>query len=305
MYDKNQYGFLPNSSTQCAIISLLHHLQHANNIHRCYERYIISLDISKAFDSVNHDKLLSILNANIAQSCFINLIKSYLCNRTQSTKIGSLIGSRLTVSSGVPQGSVLGPILFNIYINSLGPSNPSVKYIKYADDLNLILTAKPDDNIDELIGDELQYIKNWCADNFMVLNNSKTKIIRIDTNRSRLTTSIVAGMYSTYYADSFCFLGYNIRNDLKWSDHIDLAIKKMSSRLHILRIAKPIMSKKHLIVIYNGFIQSIYDYCFPIYFNFTENEIKRLSSIRKRAHNIICGSTCSENCLPNTEERWK
>ena len=79
----------------------------------------------------------------------------------------------------------------------------------------------------------------------------------------------------------------------------------MSSRLHILRVVKPMLPKKQLIIIYHGLIQSIYDYCYPIYKNFTQKDVNRLMSMKRRAHNIICNSECHEDCLPCFKDRWK
>jgi retron-type reverse transcriptase len=304
MYDKNQYGFLPNSSTACSTISLLHYVQSTINAHQKREIYILNLDISKAFDNVNHDLLLQILSTKNLNPNFICLFKNYLCNRYQTVKLGSVISPRIPVSSGVPQGSILGPILFNIYVSSLGPSKENIKCLKYADDTSFVFSVGPSESYHDIICAEIDHVKSWCIKFNMLLNETKTKILPISSTIPKNLIKSLDNNLQCYFVDNISFLGYTINRNLKWSDHINKMVKTISSRLHILRMVKNMLSKKHLIIIYIGLIQSIFDYSFPIHSYFTTKDIKRLNSLRRRAHNIICDQHCHLDCLPILSDKW-
>ena len=304
MYDGNQFGFLPKSSTACSIISLLHHIYSNIDLHPEKKNYILSLDIAKAFDNVNHDKLISILSNSNLNTNFVCLVSNYLSNRFQAVKLGSTISPVLPVSSGVPQGSILGPILFNIYVNGLGPSNNSIKCFKYADDTCFLISIDPKENLEDCINAEIKHVKAWCNNQNMFLNENKTKILPICKFSKNCNMELTNSNLSCYFDKSLTYLGFNISCDLKWSNHIDKIIKTISSRLHILRTVKSILNKKQLIIIYIGLIQSILNYSFPIHTYFTSKDIKRLTSLRRRAHNIICNVNCHEDCLPCFSTKW-
>jgi Reverse transcriptase (RNA-dependent DNA polymerase) len=185
---------------------------------------------------------------------------------------------------------------------TLQPSEQSIPYIKYADDTSFIITAKSHDRAFDATIREINYIDSWCKDHNMQLNKNKTRILLFSSNmiyNQFAQTSII----SPYLTKEIKFLGYVLSSNLKWTNHIDQAISKLSSRLHILRILKNTLCKKDLIIIYFAYFQSILDYNFPIINSFSSKDKSRIRVVINRAHRIICGPTCSDTCLPDFEEK--
>ena len=301
LYDPDQFGFRPKSSTQCAFISF--HSQILNSLDSSSNKnpFITNFDLAKAFDTINHGILIStLLQLNLPMH-FIKIINAYLQSRQQITSFNYLSSSPLPINSGVPQGSVLGPILFCLYIRSLCSFQSDSKCFKYADDTTFVLSIPKHSNLNLCIKNLISHIQTWCLSNKMSLNNSRTKIMQISScskNISTLDTS-----FDQLISDNITFVGYTISRDSSWTTHINSLLKKLSSRIHILRILKNSLSKPHLINVYFAYLQSLIDYLFPIFNNLTSHQINSIASITKRAHRIICGWNCSNNCLPNIEER--
>lgn len=300
-YDTNQYGFRPKSSTHSALISLLTHTLSSMDKPK-KKNFIISFDIRKAFDTINHDKLLEYLLDLNLPSKFINLIKNYLQNRQQCVIYNGTYSDKLPILSGIPQGSVLGPVLFCLYINTLKPSCNNIPYIKYADDTTFLVSIDDLENESLILQNEIKFVDKWCSEHHMSLNKEKTKILYL--NSSKKIKQIQDGTdIGKTITNQITFLGFIISHDLKWTTQVDKMVSKISSRLHLLRILKKSLLKNNLIVIYNALIQSILDYNFPLITSMTVTDIGRLNSMIKRAHYIICGQNCSNRCLPEFKSR--
>ena len=304
LYDNNQFGFRPKSSTQCAFIALhskiLKSLDQSPPLHT----FVINFDLAKAFDTINHDILISTLSSCNLPLCFIKLTNSYLRDRSQLVLVDSIYSSKRPIYSGIPQGSVHGPILFCLYIRSLQPSNTMSQYYKFADDTTFVVSVPIKEDYCEIITQEVNHVENWCSINKMRLNNSKTKIMLISSSlrRNQLLFSTDLNQFVT---ENIVFLGYNISNNLNWSLHVKSLIKKISSRLQLIRMLKNSLTKAQLINVYFAYIQSLIDYLFPIVYNLTLKDINTVNSLIKRSHGIICGWTCTQDCLPDFHQRCK
>jgi Reverse transcriptase (RNA-dependent DNA polymerase) len=200
--------------------------------------------------------------------------------------------------SGVPQGSCLGPVLFCIYIKSLQPSSSKIPCVKYADDTSFVISGRNVADTVGIVNRELNHVESWCLRNNMKLNKNKTQVLYFNFNKKENFLNI-----DIYLTKEIKFLGFTISNNWKWTSHINLIISKLSSRLHILRVLKNTLTKKDLLIIYYAYFQSILDYNFPLISSLTKKDISRVNSITKRAHRIICGSTCENKCFPNFKDR--
>ena len=177
-FSHNQFGFRPGLSTENAFNKILSSIYTAVEENKI--SMLILLDLSKAFDSVNHNILLhKLLKYNIDTFWF----SSYLDNRKQSVRADSYISDPLPITFGVPQGSILGPILFNIFINDLLDIDGDINGVSYADDLQIMVSESTNNigNMKHTAEDLLTKLKKWYDNNGLLVNTEKTQLIFLGT----------------------------------------------------------------------------------------------------------------------------
>ena len=172
---ENQYGFRSKHSTLHAVISITDKIQKA--IDQGYYSCGIFLDLSKAFDTVNHPILLDKLEYYGIRGLAKQWFESYLMNRMQFVSLGSCKSDMLNISSGVPQGSVLGPILFLLYINDFSNCSTILDFHLFADDTNIFHRDKSLSNLESTINNQLSYVIDWLSSNKLTLNADKSSFI--------------------------------------------------------------------------------------------------------------------------------
>ena len=219
--------------------------------------------MSRAFDCIPFHLLLSHISHLDLPDCnsFVNWLHSYLYDRKQHVKLGDTKSSLITVNSGVPQGSVLGPILFAVYLSSYKPSNEIVHIVKYADDVSLVIPIfKNQANDVSLVKKEVDHFELWCKNHQMSINFEKSKVLNV--NLSHTPVCLVPRLDNT---TALKVLGLWFNERLSWSHHISFIVKKLSQRLYVLRIVKSLLSHDELILVFNSIIQSVIDYSSSVY----------------------------------------
>ena len=215
-----QWGFTAGRSTTTALLSFTHNCQTA--LDSGDEVCSVFFDLCKAFDKVPHLPLLEKLADLLVNTCILRWIDSYLLDRSQAVVLGGAQSSPLHVISGVPQGSVLGPLLFLVYIDKVTNSVSHSNITMYADDIALWkIIRNPRDYT--MLQDDIITICNWVADNHLVLN--LTKCCYIVFSRKRLPTMPTADLsvgdtHSLTRAHHHKYLGVTLTSDLSWSLHI-------------------------------------------------------------------------------------
>ena len=187
IYDK-QFGFRSHHSTEHAILSIVDKIQEA--IEGGKFSCGIFLDFKKAFDTVNHEILITKLEHYGIRGIAKEWFTSYLFNRRQFTSIGNTNSEVTTISCGVPQGSVLGPLLFLIYINDFSSCSDILDLHLFADDSNLFFTHKNLSQLELIVNNELSYVHTWLCANKLSLNIVKSSFVLFHPPQRKIEASI-------------------------------------------------------------------------------------------------------------------
>ena len=273
-----QYGFRSNVSTNYAIIELVDKITKA--IENNEFTVGIFLDLSKAFDTVNHDILLSKLYFyGIRGSCHA-WIKDYLSNRKQIVKYNQIRSSERLISCGVPQESVLGPLLFLIYINDLINSTTKLFTILFADDTNMFCSGKDMHELETTVNSELAQVQEWLTLNQLTLNIKKTNFIIFKSHKKLLRRDLRLTLNGTVLqrVEDSKFLGIVIDQHLTWKNHIDYITKRILRIRGLLCRIRFYVNQTHLKMLYNSLIYPYLHYGNIVWAN---NYPKRLDTLFK------------------------
>ena len=291
-YD-GQYGFRENHSTEMATVELLDRIISALDDKQL--PISIYMDLSKAFDTLNHDILLDKLSYYGVDGTALQWFDSYLSNRSMYVEIDNMKSSVRTLTTGVPQGSILGPLLFLIYMNDISNSSNLFKFILFADDTNLFSTIEytlptHTSNVNELLNNELANIYEWLTVNRLSLNLTKTKYMifhPIQKDISSLVPTVIINGIQIEKVHNFNFLGVCLDSNLKWDGHIKLLASKLGKYSGILNKLKRYIPIDILRILYCSMVNSHLNYAI-LSWGFA---CSRLKKMQKRIIRII---TCSK-----------
>ena len=271
---------------------------------------VVLLDMSKAFDSLNHDILLLKLQDIGLSSAALNWFSSYLSNRFQAVRINSELSDKLPIQSGVPQGSILGPILFNIYVNDL-PSVPQCcKSKTYVDDNKLYITfpVQQRASVLEDMNKDLTKIRNWCFDNRLLLNASKTKLMLFGSRQMiAKIPNFNLSLLGKDLVPTRCArdLGVIFDDRLTFSDHTVKTVSSCMSSLAQINRAKHAFDKDLLVTIIKGLVFSKMFYCSSVWSNTSVTNINKLQAIQNFAARIVTRSRKFDHITPILKQlRW-
>ena len=221
---KNQFGFRRRHSTTTAILDLIDKINRALND----KEYALTvfIDLSKAFDGIDHLILQQKLHYYGIRGIPLKLLSSYLMNRQQLTMFDGVSSQVKEITCGVPQGSILGPLLFLIYINDLPYSTDNLQYILFADDTSVFSKNSNPSTLFNHVNTQFRSIKSWMKANKLILNIEKTNYILYGT-RTKIDTNL-----KLYYGDKEIervlhtkFLGVFIDDNLSWNYHVNYLCK--------------------------------------------------------------------------------
>ena len=286
LFSKHQYGFLKKRSTKDAIFDFLENIYDAldSKLHNIS----ILIDLKSAFDTVNHDILLKKLDIYGIRGHALGLMKSYLMDREFSVGINNVISSKKTVNIGVPQGSILGPILFLIYINDLPLVSKTLSTTLYADDTNFSLNHRNYEEMIPLLNSELAKIQEWTLANRLTINPTKTEIL-LFSNRNIPPCNEQPSLNGNLinWVDSARFLGVLIDKKVNFKVHIAYVLNKISKNCGILYKIRDNLPLAARINFYNSFILPYLEFNILHWGGTNPTHITKLITCQKRALRTI------------------
>ena len=260
LYEK-QFGFRKNHSTSHATAYLSSKLY--ETLDEAEKSICVFMDLSKAFDTLNIDIMLEKLKHYGIKGVTNSWFSSYLSGRLQFVEIeGHRSNNICEMLHGVPQGSILGPLLFNLYINDFCNCLSFGEAIMFADDTTLVFKSKDAYYLNLMANEDLSSAADWLAENKLSLNIKITKFMQFDMAKLNTTSpKLYIGTKRVKAVDTQKFLGVIFDDKLSWKPHINAVISKLNSCLGATRRARPYLNNKSMFTIYHSLMQSHTQYC--------------------------------------------
>lgn len=276
----DQHGFVRGRSTATNLAIFSQYC--LMNIELGFQIDTIYTDLSKAFDRLSHKILLYKLQLLGFHSTFLNWIKSYLLNRICFVSVDSDKSCPYIATSGVPQGSIIGPLLFLLFINDISTKVKWSKVLLYADDLKIFLKVKS--LVDFLhLQEDLDVIGSWCCENLLDINISKCKHVCFSKSRNPILNSYSINNVGLNTVDEIMDLGVIFDNQFTFANHINYIIPKAYSLLaFIKRNCRDFSDLYTLKLVYTSLVRSKLEYGSLIWSPFYDNHIGRLERIQKK-----------------------
>ena len=260
---------------------------------------LVLLDLSAAFETIDHSILLNRLNANFGFSgTAFSLLSSYLTNRSQSVKIDQTTSPSIALDYGVPQGSVLGPLLFTLYTTPLSYllSDLSMQFHMYADDTQLYISFSAPDSILylEKLSQTLDRVYSWFCANMLAVNPSKTEYLLIGTSlqKSKVVNSYVYFQnLSLVPVDSARNLGVILDSSLNLKSHISAVCRSSFLQIRQLRQIRSSLDTNAAVLLANAIVHTKIDYCNSLLYGIPEYSIVRLQRVQNSLARVVCKST--------------
>jgi len=294
----SQHGFLRGHSTQSAVVDYISYI--LDNLNSRYQTAGVHVDLTKAFDSVDYGVLLHKLELYGIRGLPLKLITSYLSKRQQKV-IAEGINKEIissdwaTVKRGVPQGSILGPYLFILYINDLPDSIPMPLTI-YADDTAVVLRSNEKKGLEEKIMDTLADLDYWFSTNNLTMNASKTDIIYYSANLKKDNLKIEFKNSTLTCVQSASLLGIIIDERLTWKQHIDQLAARISSFTFVLRVLQSEISLAVALQVYYAHVNSRISYGIILWGG--SSEAVRILILQKKCLRSIFNVSRETSCRP-------
>lgn len=295
-----QSGFKTLHSTESALLRVFNDILLVNDSGD--HAILILLDLTAAFDTIDHSILVSRLQQLVGiYGSALEWFRSYLSDRTWCVRFAGSESSLAPLSYGVPQGSILGPLLFSLYLLPLGSilRKHGVSFHCYADDSQIYMPLKKKDDfsIQPLLLC-LNDIKAWMALNFLNFNEKKTEVMVFGPSGSCEAPPVDLGPLALYVKPTVSNLGFKMDSDFKLDRQIGAVVKSSFFHLRQLAKVKSILTNEHFETVIHAFITSRLDYCNALYFGVNQSSLKRLQLVQNAAARLLTGSRKREHITP-------
>ena len=288
----NQFGFQTNKSTNDALFSFLEKLYVGLNNGDIAGA--VFCDLTKAFDCVSHSILFQKLEVYGFRGVTLKWFRSYLTQRTQSVSVGGKMSGFQNVECGVPQGSVLGPILFLLYINDITNVDISGAFTLFADDTTILWRDSNSVSLYNKVQGDLQELRKWFDCNLLTFNLTKTNILTFKCELQEVHLDAI----SLNPVNNVKFLGMHVDSLLNFSSHIKGLLKKLSSGCYALRIIAKDLEPQAVKISYYALIESHLRYGIAFWGVCSDYLFNSVFVLQKRALRFMYGIARRESCRP-------
>ena len=288
LMSNSQHGFRKKRSCQTQLLSHIEHIYSCLN--RNHEVDVIYLDYSKAFDKVDHQVLLAKLKRYGIGGNVLRWIEQFLTNRTQIVQVEGSLSSPQPVVSGVPQGTVLGPVLFLLYINDLLPTLKNSQGLCFADDTKLISSVFGVEST-ALLQEDLYRVIKWSSVNNMELHEDKFQLLSYPLNSSFLLRQLPFYPENVEYktpkghvielADTARDLGVLVSSNRSWSPHIEHTVQGARKMASWVLSAFSDRSPTVMLTLYKSIVRSRLEYCCPVWNPVKISDIQKLENVQR------------------------
>lgn len=304
-----QFGFRKETSTEHAVIDLIKKVvQNIDNDKKCVS---VFLDLAKAFDTVSHGNLLDRLEQSGVRGPALNVLRNYLSDRIQKVRINNVLSEPSIINMGVPQGTVLGPILFLVYINLISNlCNFDGHIVSYADDTAIVFEGDSWDSALHKAEKGLISIYKWLNYSVLSLNTEKTKFMTftlLSDDQPNKKNIFIHNNSCHNHQNCTCphiskvskikYLGVMLDHHLRWDEQITYINKRLRQLINKFYCLREILNLKNLRIVYNALVESIIRYCILAWGGLFQNNLHNLQVTQNMLIKIIL----KKNSLYSTE----
>ena len=298
-----QFGFRPKLSTELAATHLLDNIRKSVDDGKLVGAVFI--DLSKAFDTISHSKLLEKLPKYGIDGKEYAWFKDYLFARKAVVSYNNCVSDEKELYSGVPQGSILGPLLFIMLFNDITDAIRHSRIVKYADDTVIYFADKDSKSIQSNLTEDMDLISNWLKENELIINmkEGKTEALLFGTaKRISMQTEpfkVYQGSNAIRNTDEYKYLGMYVNSSLDLNSHFERSYKKAAGRLRLLARLRKYLDSQSARDVYCSMIMPVFTYCGVLQMKLSETKMKQLKAFHDRCLKIVYDGEKSNEGLPS------